>query len=71
MACLHKAVHTTSHLSDHGIEEHLFGRVLPVLLFLPTLGDTGFLTSSGEREGLAWTRLLTGRGHLMSEYVGE
>ena len=58
-----------SHLSDHGIEEHLLRGIHPVLVpFTPLpftpLGDTGDFTTSGERKGLTWTWLLTRWGHL-------
>lgn len=58
-----------SHLSDHGIEEHLLRGIHPVLVpFIPLpftpLGDAGDFTTSGERKGLTWTWLLTRWGHL-------
>ena len=59
-----------SHLSDHGVEEHLLGGIHPVFASLTPFGNAGDFTTSGERKGLSWTWLLTGGGHLYS-MLGE
>ena len=69
-AALINPLSVKSHLSDHGVEEHLLGGIHPVFAPLTPFGNAGDFTTSGERKGLSWTWLLTGGGHLYS-MLGE
>ena len=57
----------TTHLPDHGVEEHLLGRVDPAFLVCASLGDGGRLPLLGQGEGLPRQRFILAGRHLAGE----